>query len=78
MLKRTRIATSLLAAIGGLAAMIAGVEGHYHADHSTPKKKSNRVRTGRGRYGETLKAHFDGRGINWSAKKQRVAASYRA
>jgi hypothetical protein len=59
----------LLAAIGGLASMIAGAGGHYHADYQTPKRKSGRTRLGRGNYGASLIKHFNETGINWSAKK---------
>lgn len=62
----------LLAAIGGLAARVAGVGGHYQPDYQTPKKKSNRIRIGRGGYGRTLINHFDGVGINWPAKQNKM------
>jgi hypothetical protein len=52
-------ARMLLAMIGGLAASVAGVDGHYIPDHQTPQKKSRRPRNGRGNYGENLRAHFD-------------------
>lgn len=65
----------LLASIGGLAAMVAGAGGHYQADYATPKKKRNRARLGHGNYGASLIKHFDAVGVNWSAKKNKVAKS---
>lgn len=68
MMKAISRARVLLAAIGGLAERVAGVGGHYVPDHQTPKRKSGRSRIGRGNYGKNLRAHFDTKGINWSAK----------
>lgn len=73
------LARSMLAMIGGLAAMVAGFNGHYHADRQTPKKKkaNSRGRMGKaGKYGKNLLAHFDRKGICWSAKPNKLRAHY--
>ena len=86
-------ARMLLAAMGGLASMVAGVSGHYHQDRQTPARQSRRTMRsakskpngvkaiGRGRgwtgeQGAILKAHFDKRGIVWSAKKNKQQPSF--
>jgi hypothetical protein len=70
-------ARTILAAIGGLAALVAGVNRHYYADHSTPKRKkhNSRGRLKAGTYGLNLRAHFDTVGIIWTAKRQPVYKS---
>jgi hypothetical protein len=75
-------ARMLLAFMGGLGALIAGVEGHYHADRSTQGKRSRvsgkraqagskpmgRGRNWTGHYGANLLASM--RPV-WSAKKSK-------
>jgi hypothetical protein len=76
-------ARMLLATMGGLAAMVAGSQGYYHADAQTPKRKKGSGRGGHSRFGSnagamgcTLLAHFDKKGICWSAKKNKIARVY--
>lgn len=68
-------ARMLLAMIGGLAASVAGVGGHYVPDHQTPKKKKNRYRAGRGNYGKNLQAHFDAKRFEAMKAKKAARAS---
>ncbi|MDF2435454.1 MAG: hypothetical protein JWP44_5085 [Mucilaginibacter sp.] len=49
----------LLTLIGGTAQLVAGYDGHYWADNSTPKRQRTRGRVGGGTYGRSLMAHFD-------------------
>jgi hypothetical protein len=90
--KRGFSATMLLAAIGGLAAAISGVNGHYRPDpQQTSKYSRSRIKgkrkqagsklhciTGRSPtvQGRILKAHFDQKGTNTSAKSNKVRASF--
>lgn len=73
----------LLAAMGGLAAMVAGVENRYHADRSTESKfKRSRyagrhkpaghkpMSTGKVKITNVMHA-FDSKGIVWSSKPNR-------
>ena len=90
--KRGFVATMLLAAIGGLAAAISGANGHYRPDIQQASKYSrSRIAgerkvagsklhcvTGRSptAQGRILKAHFDQKGVNMSAKRNKVNASF--
>lgn len=50
------LASRMLAAIGGLAAMVAGVNGQYYPDRATePRRRAGRSA---GMYGRNLQAHF--------------------
>lgn len=72
------LAKSMLMMIGGLAAMVAGFNGHYHADKQTPKKSKgkSRGRIGAGTYGKNLISHFNQKGICWSSKPNKRRAHY--
>lgn len=90
--KRGFAASMLLAAMGGLAACISGVSGHYRPDLRQPSKYArSRIEgkrkqagsklhciTGRSptEQGRILKAHFDQNGTNMSAKRNKVKASF--
>lgn len=69
-MKKQNQAQKLLCRIGGLAELVAGKDGHYFADASTPKKSHKRPYYGpegsngkriklRGSYGKSLISHFD-------------------
>lgn len=62
-------AQQLLAHIGGTAELVAGIDGHYWADASTPVKQHHRPRKGRGDYGLNLKAHFDSTEYRYKQKR---------
>jgi hypothetical protein len=50
------LASRMLAAIGGLAAMVAGVGGSYYPDRATePRRRKGKSA---GQYGRNLRAHF--------------------
>jgi hypothetical protein len=53
---RFTLAASLLARIGGLAAMVAGVGGSYYPDRATEPR--SRKGKSAGQYGRNLRAHF--------------------
>lgn len=60
----------LLYNIGGIAELVAGVNGHYFADYQTPKREPSRPRTSRGNYGKNLMSHFDTRNMVRKAEKE--------
>jgi len=47
-------AQQILIAIGGTAALVAGYDGHYWSDKSTPKKSRRTRKFGYGNFGKTL------------------------
>jgi len=58
-MKHYNAAQRILIAIGGRAALVAGLDGMYWPDEQMAKKGHKRPLAGRGNYGRSLKTHFD-------------------
>ena len=71
--KKLNLAQQLLARIGGVASLVAGVDGHWWSDSETSKKGHKRPLAARGGYGEAILTSFDIKGIQWSSKRFKQA-----